>query len=329
MVKTKSKFKDHGNDEDFGYKTRTEEQYAARENQSGGSYDPTFKQEAKFFKPHAGDNRIRILPALGTDNEHWGVNVFMHSNVGAENARYICPYQHGGKQCAVCDEVARMRARAKVMTDKGKKELGKRIGDAAYEISARKRVAVWLIDRADEKAGVLLWAMPWKTDRDFAKKCKDRESGQYVPIDHPTKGRDIFFEKHGELRGTEYLNIDIGKGDAPVSEEPVRMKKWLKFVKDHPLGDMIIVADPKKLARVFAPDGASEDGGKPAKKMKKKHREEEAEKPAEATGKVKKLKKKDKGEKHAPKSLDELDKPAKSGKVKTKKKRDVDADIPF
>lgn len=287
-MKTKSKFKDRGSKGEYTYKSRGRGAVERRANQQGGNFEPMYKGDIKLFKPHDGENRVRMMPPEWDDAEHWGCDVWVHSNIGPNNQRIICPEKHHKGKCAVCVEWNRLTA-------EGDKQ-------GAYDIRPVRRVAVWLIDRAKQSEGPMLWPMPWQVDKDVSGRCKDRESGEYVEADHPEKGYDFFFVKTGVERNTKYEQVERSSKATPLSDKPERMRRWLAFTKAHPIPELLIIHDEEFLKRMFDPVAEADE------REERGTRSERTGKPK--SKKIKKFKK-----------LDDIDKPAKTGKKLKKIKR--------
>ena len=136
----------------FSYKRQDPSKIKKRSQQSGGMYDQLFRPDIPVFTPKVGTSyRVRIMPPTWEDADHYGYDLYIHSQVGADNQRYVCLAKHKDEECPACED---------------EKEL-KRAGEdqAAYDAKAKRSVIVYCIDRDDEQAGPQLWRMKWMDDR--------------------------------------------------------------------------------------------------------------------------------------------------------------------
>lgn len=204
----------------FKYKRRDPSTVDKRASQQGGDFVGLFKDEYQQYKVKKGDNWIRILPPTWDAAEHYGLDVWVHYSVGPTKETIVCNHKMYGKKCAVCDSMARMAA----------------AGDEteAAELKPKKRVAVWMLDRDEEKKGPQVYAMPWTLDRDIAKLSKDKRTGAIYYLDDPREGYDLSFEKTGEKVNTKYEGVQLMRDPSSVSS------KWLEFIEDNPLDQVLL-----------------------------------------------------------------------------------------
>ena len=226
----------------FQYKPRTTEQLNKRASQKGGLRDSFIKDEYQFFTPK-GNMKIRILPPTWTDTpEHWGLDAYVHYNIGPDNAAYLCVKKMKDEDCPICLE--RLQA---------EKE-----GEADYAkaLAPTKRVLVWLIDRNNEDAGPLIWSMPWTVDRDICKLSID-DAGEIVYLDDPENGYDVLISKEGEGQTTKYNGIQIARRQSALGKEV-----WLDYAIQNPLTDCLHYYDAEYIKSIFIgkPKHEVEDG---------------------------------------------------------------------
>src|SRR4051812_42334164 len=88
----------------FKYKKRTADDVKKRAEQSGGRFDSPLIGGVDFFRPKNGENVVRILPATWDEHEHYGLDVWMHRFIGADNSNYLCLNKMQGKRCPACEE---------------------------------------------------------------------------------------------------------------------------------------------------------------------------------------------------------------------------------
>lgn len=220
----------------FKYKKRDKKAVEKRAHQSGGLFDSILKSNFASFNPKEGDYSLRIMPPTWPDAEHYGLDVFVHYGVGSDNQSYACLNKMLGEKCPVCEE--RKKAEAE--------------GDADYAkmLTATKRVLVWVIDRANEDSGPLLWSMPWTVDRDFSNLSIDKKSGEVFAIDDPAEGFDIDFTRKGKGLKTKYIGAQIARRESPLNDDPEIVDEWLMFIQDNPLTEVIQYFDYDHIAAV-------------------------------------------------------------------------------
>lgn len=221
----------------FKYQARRPEAVEKRASQQGSDFKGVFLDEYKTFRPGDGDNFVRILPPTWEDAEHFGLDLYIHYQVGPDRASVLCPSKMKKKKCPICE--------AKLKAEKsGDEELAKELG-------ARHQVAVWMIDAKDKEKGPMIWSMSWTIDRDIAKICKDRETGEVYPIDHPEEGRNVQFDRTGKGILTKYGGFAVSKRPSSIDE------KWLEFVVKAPLPDCLVWCTYDEIQKLF--EGGEED----------------------------------------------------------------------
>lgn len=235
----------------FQYQERSPDTYKKRGEQGGGDFDKYLSDSIKMFKPADGDNTLRIMPPTWEGAEHFGLDIYVHYNVGPDSQTYLCMNKMQGKPCPICDE----------------REKASKDGDIDYadKLKPTKRVLIYMIDRNNEKDGPVVWSMPWTIDRDLCKLVVDKRTGEILPIDNPEVGYDISFERKGKGDRTQYIGLAVARRDSDLGN-----MKWLDFIQDHPLDTILQFYDYDHIAAVF--------GGRSAKASKETDldREQEA-----------------------------------------------------
>lgn len=252
----------------FSYKKRTADDVKKRAEQSGGRFDSPFKQGFDVFRPKDGENLIRILPPTWDDHDHYGLDVWMHRFIGADNSNYLCANKMLGKHCPACDE-------AKAAKDAGE-------DDEAKSLQPQKRTLVWIIDRDDESNTPQIWDMSWAQDRDIAALCHIKRTGKVLLIDHPEDGYDLTVKKVGKGLKTRYTFI-VDRESSPIHDEQKEQDKILEFITENPLTDVLrydTAAHIEKQLSGTAPskdEDLDDDDDKPRKKKRSRDRDEEEE----------------------------------------------------
>ena len=227
----------------FVYQQRSKEQTSARANQSGGMYDNPYKDGVQTFSPKEGTHVIRIMPPAHEGADHYGIDVWLHSSVGADNQTYVCPSKMKGEACVLCEEQSRAA----------------RSGDTEYadQLKPYKRVWVWVIDRNNEKDGPLLYQMPWTMDKNFVNLAIDKRSGAILPIDHPDEGFDVEFRRDGAGLKTKYTAEAVARKSTPLHDDLNKQDKWLDFIAEKPLPSVVNYFPPEHILKVFEGRGAA------------------------------------------------------------------------
>jgi hypothetical protein len=213
---------------------KTMEKRATRQ---GGNFKGIIKDDCKTWRPAKGDNCVRILPPTWEDPDHYGIDVYVHYNVGPDKATVLCLNQMKHKPCPICQ--------AKVRADREKDE------DLAKQLAARSQTLVWMVDIKDKAKGPMVWAMAYTVERDIAKLSKDRQTGELYLLDHPDEGYNISFDRDGEGLHTKYSGWQLGR--RPTSIEP----EWLDYVMEYPLPECLVWRDYDEVKELF--EGGSDD----------------------------------------------------------------------
>lgn len=224
----------------FPRPNRSAEDLKRRTEQRGTNFDSYVKDIVSLWRPSDGQNRIRILPPTWEGAKHYGLDIYLHFGVGADNQSYLCLEKMKREPCPICEERARVNA-------KGDQE-------AARQYAPKKRVMVYMIDRKAEEDGVKIWAMPWTLDRDLAERQIDKDTNEVLLIDDPEEGYDVMFSreaKGGSAQFAHYVGIDIARRPSPLHQDEDTMREWLEFIVDNPLDQMLNYFDYDHIKHVF------------------------------------------------------------------------------
>ncbi len=225
----------------FQYRGRTSEEVSRRAKQSSGRYDSFIDEEVIWFSPREGENCIRIIPWASAGKEfdelvekwgtHWGIDLITHMGVGADKGTYLCLDKMKGEPCPICDAYR---------------------DEAIDSLKPKDRVLTWLIDRDDEKSGPKLWAMPMSNSKDISGESMVKGSGELLAIDDPEEGYDVYFIREGTKRNTRYKQFDVARDPSPLSKDSKKMDKWLDYVTENPLPNLLKFYDPEHLEKVLS-----------------------------------------------------------------------------
>ena len=234
----------------FTYKRPSYEEMDKRATQSGIKKDLYFAGEFDVFKIKEGDMCVRFLPPSWDDAEHYGYEIHVHRGIGADKSDYLCLNKMKGEACPLCEE------RDAFSDDAG----------YAEKLKPQKRYVVWLINRDDEKAGVLLWSMAWTIDRDIARISTDKRTKEVYFIDDIKDGWDLSFEmqmkKSKEYTGPTFVGFQLAKRSCTLFPDADEIKAAEDFISANPVPKCLKYYDYDYLANVFNPkkDEESEVG---------------------------------------------------------------------
>ena len=231
----------------FTYKARSAESNKRRADQKGNKFASIFKENLQTFSTQ-DDNRIRIFPAGWDEAEHYGIDIYVHYGIGPDNQQFLCRKEMGKGSCPICEE-----RQSNLASDP----------DYAFKLKATHRVAIWLLDRNDRKAGPKLWAMPWTVDRDVSQLAQDEDNGEVLPIDHPDDGYDVLFSMEGPKGGMKkYIGLKISRKPCAISKKESRQEEWLDFITENQVLDCLNYYSEEHITGCFGasiPDDDEED----------------------------------------------------------------------
>ncbi len=262
----------------FEYRDRGGEATRKRAEQSGKNYLRIVKDGVKEFKPKEGSHRIRILPPMWENAEHFGLDIWLHYNIGPDRAQVL--------------------SRAKMLDedDPIQEELNKarKDGDEDYakELAPKRRVGYYVIDRKNEDEGVQFWAAPWGMDRDISAQALDEDSGEALALDHPDQGYDISFRIEGKQLNTKYVGVSIARRESDLGKQ---QDEYLDHISENPIPDILNYLSYDDLVKLFeagasTPRDEDDDSGRRTRKSKDRDVEEEDEDEEEERPRKKKRK---------------------------------------
>ena len=222
----------------FVYRERTTAEVKERLESQGRNKEPITKAGVNIYTPKAGKNRLRILPPTFKGN-HYGYDVYIHYNI--QKSAFVCP-RVVNKPCPICEEVER---------NFGDKVIYQKIG-------AKKKVAVWVVDRDLQAEGPKLFLMPTGIDKNFILQSVDDDGG-ILYIDSPDKGYDVSFLKEGELLKTKYTGESIARTTSPLSVDHKESDAWLNYITANPIPTQFVVKDYDYIKKVFDGNEVEDD----------------------------------------------------------------------
>jgi hypothetical protein len=243
----------------FKYRARSDAQWERRSH-AQSDYAGILLQDFKEYRAKSGDNYVRILPPTWENPTHYGLELYIHYSVGPEQTQVLCPARMKNQPCPICEAYAK----AKKAGD----------DDLAGELRPRQRWLVWMIDLKDEEQGPQLWSMPTTLDADIVNISKDKRTGQWLTIDHPTDGYGVSFTKEGEGIATRYRTPQIDRNSSSVDAD------ILEFIEATPLPNVLLWRDYAELKRLFQ---GGEEEEEPKAPQPKPAPAREAQRPARPT----------------------------------------------
>ena len=221
----------------FQYRPRTQEQMKKRETYSS-DIKGYLVSEITLWKPKSGTNHIRILPATWDDPEHYGLDAWVHYQVGPERAAVLCLAKMKGERCPICEERARL--------DRQGLEV------EAKELVMRRTVLYWIIDRDAENKGPQVFPCPPTLDQDIVKQSEVKSTGKYLMIDDPEAGYDVYFDKEGEKLTTKYRGVQVDRRATSVSRADI------EFIVELPLPSLLVWRSYEEVQALFTGEPTQE-----------------------------------------------------------------------
>lgn len=232
----------------FVYKTRDKAQLEKQATRKGNVYDGAFQSKFKVVGTKPGKSyRFRIMPPTWESAEHFAYDVFVHKQIGADNARFVCLQKHGGNPCPPCEEEAELKR-------EGQK-------DEAYQIKAKANSAMWVVDRDHEDLGPQIWAPSWMVNRDICAVSIDPETNEALWIDDPENGYDISFKVEQDGVYPKVIGLQVSRRSTPLSNDPAQAEKWLAYITEHPIPDTLDIKEYEYIAKVLSGKVVKDDAG--------------------------------------------------------------------
>ena len=189
------------------------------QSQRGRSF---LKPNFVVFKPKDGDNRIRILPPTWAEAKTFMFDFHRHE---AKNGfPIICAHTFGST-----DEVC---AASATLASTGDDE-------ASRMFRAKKRFAVFVIDRNNEDAGPLVWVIPAKLLDDLLIQLNPDDGG-LIDLTDLDEGYDVSFRRQGTGRTTKYAGLMVARKPSPLHSNIDKATKWMKKIMENPLNTVFM-----------------------------------------------------------------------------------------
>jgi hypothetical protein len=216
--------------------------------------------EVPTITPKEGANAFRIVQPLEVDEwQYYGLDVFLHRNVGPDSSIVLCPSGMFGHECPICA----LRTNELWETDK----------DLAKSYYPEPRVLMWVMDMKEqdpEKKGLLrLWSCGRGTSKDVLGQSHKKEADVYIDISDPDNGRILYFDREGQGIQTKYKNFQISESAHKVPDSVLDQRV--------PMADLLITYDAEEIRGIMEgkdPEQAQGEGERPSSKSAPAGREE-------------------------------------------------------
>jgi hypothetical protein len=188
------------------------------------------------YRAEGGDNYIRVItPKFSKyhqdDLPFYWLEVWIHSDVGADGRTFVCPRKMWNEPCAVCDYSETIRAKdpesevLKVLWP------GRRYMFFLYNVK----------DEATEKLGLHWYDAPVSVKDGIVAISRDKRKGTFIDISTLEEGSDIEFEKTGKRMKTSYSGFKLSNDNGKPPKE------WYQNVPDD-FDEFILRPDYNKVA---------------------------------------------------------------------------------
>ena len=193
-----------------------------------------------------GEFTFRIIPPFfKVDGGHWAYPVSTHYNVGINKDNFNCPKRMIGKKCPICNEVEKL-------TDPEDRKANKHFYPKDASI-------VYIIDRASEDKGPILWKMPFGVEKDILTQAS---RGKIEFVDDVDEGYDITvsYEKveTGAYTGGRWSSVTIDRLSSPLSNNEDLIEEWLEYCDENSLDKVCHFEEYETLLKAINDDGSEE-----------------------------------------------------------------------
>lgn len=177
------------------------------------------KDGLPMWKVGEGKHKFDMLPYI-VGKKHptadkgkydYMLDVFLHQNVGVDNAQYICLKEMFGKDCPICDYRSQLQQDGEDDKDKLKKLKAKHFG--LYNIICRDS------SEQENKGVQLLFINTWNME-DRLRELSDSDSGEPILYPNVEEGKTISFKRTGMGKdNTRYTAHAFLEREKKISEK--------------------------------------------------------------------------------------------------------------
>lgn len=214
-----------------------------------------------------GDNSIRIVPPIeARELGMFGLDLFLHRNVGPNREVFLCLKNMWGEYCPRCaKQTPELWEKAKENSEEGKAAKAE-----AVSYFPEYKILTWVIDRSDNVDQLKLFPMPKSIAEEILTQSNRKDTQVMLDVAHPREGRDIYFTRYKDKDFTKYKGIQIGERATPLPAWAAEQRKRLDevLIKPDPEEFALVESQTGKAAPASAEDGAvaptvtTEDDGK-------------------------------------------------------------------
>ncbi len=209
----------------FKYKKRSEKDHKKRTEKQAGHWARLVKLDFPEWKPKEGKNKVRILPPGWEDAKHYGIDLWVNSNVGSDNETYLSLKLMRQEPDPVAEAIAAAKADGEA--------------ESVKTISPYRKVGMWVLVADELETGPQFFAMAQKLDREIAQLAYDDEDGgELILIDHHQDGCWVTFKAEGVGFKRTYTNIKLGK-PGPITKDDDQQDEWLEFIQENTIPDVL------------------------------------------------------------------------------------------
>jgi len=191
------------------------------------------------FRPAKGNNFVRIIPPKDP-TQFYGKTVYIHSNIGADGATYLCPLRTFDRPCPICEQRQRIR-------DKDPDS------ELLSALASRPRELFFVYDVTSVETiekGLRWWDAPMVIKDNIVTLSKDRRTGEIIDVSDLNDGKDIEFVKVGSHLKTKYEGCKL------VDAKPVP-EKWATDVPE--FDNVLMEQSYDRLKKDLTGDADSQD----------------------------------------------------------------------
>lgn len=182
-----------------------------------GEFD---KGKTEFFKPVQGKNIIRILPAAPGKTSPYKVvhQHYVQTPDKPNGVGFVCPaFAPERGPCPACKMSNELRATGNPVDR-----------DRSFQLRAKSRVFVNVIDRAHPERG----PMPWGYGKQIKEELENIRTMLGVDVTHPEHGQDIILVRKGTGKNDTEYSVIASPQAGPISTDPDEIAHWADMLPD-------------------------------------------------------------------------------------------------
>ena len=227
---------------------------------AGSGFISVLKSDLPIWKCLEGKHKIDILPfvvgkkhpELKKGEIDYKMDVWLHSNVGVDNAQYLCLKKMTGEDCPICDRRAELQENGedKEITNKLKPKHNALYNIICYDSDEQKN------------KGVQLWMINTWNMEDRLTALAEEDSGEPILFPDAKHGKCISFKREGTtMTNTRYTAHKFKDRDYKISDKLLDSTLSLDELLVYPTYEEVSKADSgaNKRRAKDSDDGDSKD----------------------------------------------------------------------